>query len=72
MNLPKLSLDWLTPELIKNLIECFRQIGDADKQNVKRGRDIEMGAGRIILTSAGGVRVAIETDDTGNLTGTVL
>ena len=60
MNLPKLSLGWSTGELIKNLIECFRQLEAADRQNRKTGADIEIGPARLILTdSVTGDRVAV-------------
>ena len=60
MNLPKLSLAWSTAELIKSLIECFRQLEAADRQNRKAGADVEISAGRLILTdSVTGDRVAV-------------
>jgi hypothetical protein len=72
MNLPKLSLSWSTADLIKALIECLRQIETADGENLKRNADIEVAGASFILTSAGGVRVKVTTDDLGNLTGTPL
>lgn len=37
----------------------------ADEQNLKRGRDIEMGSARIILASPNGLRWAIVVSNTG-------
>jgi hypothetical protein len=60
MNLPKLSLAWSSSELIKALIECFRQLEAADRLNRKQGADVEIGPARLILTdSATGERVAV-------------
>ncbi len=39
----------------------------ADLENFKRGRDIEVGVGRVILTSTGGVRFALVVSDAGAL-----
>lgn len=60
MNLPKLSLAWSTSELIKSLIECFRQVEAADRQNRKTGADVEIGPAKLVLTdSITGDRVAV-------------
>ena len=60
MNLPQLSLGWSTADLIKSLIECFRQLEAADRQNRKAGADVEIGPARLILTdSVTGDRVAV-------------
>lgn len=50
--------------------EWQRQIERADDENLKRGRDIEMGAGRVILRSPNGTRFALTVDDSGTLTAT--
>lgn len=42
----------------------------ADAENHKRGRDVEIGAGRVILTSPNGTRYALTVDNAGVL-GTV-
>lgn len=61
MNLPKLSLAWGAPELIKALIECLRQIEAADRRALKTGTDIEVAGARLILTdTADGARYAVE------------
>lgn len=39
----------------------------ADLENFKRGRDIEVGGGRVILTSSGGIRWALSVNDAGAL-----
>ena len=39
----------------------------ADQANVKRGRDIEMGDGRVILTSDNGSRFVLTVSDAGVL-----
>ncbi len=38
-----------------------------DAENHKRGRDVEIGAGRVILTSPNGTRYAITVDNAGVL-----
>ena len=40
----------------------------ADQENLKRGRDIEMGAGKLIGTSANGSRFALVFNNDGTLT----
>lgn len=47
--------------------ENNRIIEQADRENHKRGRDVEIGAARLILTSPNGTRYSIEVDDAGNL-----
>lgn len=39
----------------------------ADLENFKKGRDVEVGDGRVILTSSGGVRWALSVSDAGAL-----
>lgn len=39
----------------------------ADLENFKKGRDIEVGGGRVILTSSGGIRWAVSVNDAGAL-----
>jgi len=43
-----------------------------DRQNLKRGRDIEMGAARIILQSPDGSRFALAVANDGTLSATAL
>lgn len=45
-----------------------QEIENANRENHKRGRDVEVGRGRVILTSPGGVRYALSVDDAGALT----
>lgn len=47
--------------------EIRRQIELADKQNLKRDRDIELREARIILTSPNGTRYAITVSNAGAL-----
>lgn len=49
------------------LIELVKQVTAADGQNLKRGRDVELQEGRIIMTSPNGTRYALTIDDAGNL-----
>ena len=39
----------------------------ADAANLKRGRDVEVGRGRVILTAPGGQRFALVVADDGEL-----
>jgi hypothetical protein len=47
-------------------------IRQADGENFKRGRDVEIGDGRLILTSPNGTRWNITIDNTGALIRTSL
>ena len=47
--------------------ERVRQIEQADAENHKRNRDVEIGPGRLILTSPNGTRYSVEVDNAGNL-----
>jgi len=47
--------------------EVYRQVEQSDQENHKRGRDIEVGDARIILTAPDGGRWSIEVDNAGNL-----
>lgn len=47
--------------------ERNRQLEAADRENHKRGRDIEVNPGRLILTSPDGTRWSVTVDDTGTL-----
>lgn len=47
--------------------ERIRQIEQADRENHKRERDIEVGQARLILTSPNGTRYSVEVDNAGNL-----
>lgn len=49
-----------------------QQIEMADAQNHKRNRDIEVGGGRVILTSPNGARWYLTIDNLGNITATAL
>ena len=44
----------------------------ADKQNLKRGQDLEVGGGRLILTSPNGTRYEVTVDNAGTLTTSAL
>ena len=48
------------------------QIERADRENHKRGRDIEVGVGRVILTSPNGTRYSVEVDNAGTLSTTAV
>lgn len=39
----------------------------ADLENFKKGRDIEVSGGRVILTSSGGIRWVLRVNDAGAL-----
>jgi hypothetical protein len=51
----------------RDQIEMRSVIEREDEQNVKRNRDYEVGATRIILTSPNGTRYAIAVDNAGAL-----
>ena len=51
----------------RNLTEIARQVEQADKQNYKRDRDLEIGDNRVILTSPNGSRYALTVDNAGVL-----
>jgi hypothetical protein len=59
MRLPELAKFFTLPDLHKALPEWVRQLQAADRQNLKRGLDIEMAGGRLILTGDDGVRYAV-------------
>jgi len=48
--------------------ERNRALEQADQQNHKRGRDIEVNPGRLIVTSPDGTRWKIVVDDLGTVT----
>lgn len=52
--------------------ERNRQIEAADRENHKRGRDVEIGEARLILTSPNGTRYSVTVDNAGNLSTTSL
>lgn len=52
--------------------ERNRVIEDADRRNLKKGRDVEIEGGRLILTDSNGVRYEVGVDTSGNLTTTSL
>ena len=47
--------------------EINRAIELGDSQNLKKDGDLEVGNGRIILTSANGTRYKLTVDNSGNL-----
>tara|TARA_R110000765_G_scaffold2994_2_gene9419 strand:- start:4068 stop:4274 length:207 start_codon:yes stop_codon:yes gene_type:complete len=47
--------------------EINRAIELGDSQNLKKDGDLEIGNGRIILTSANGTRYKLTVDNSGNL-----
>lgn len=49
------------------LQRAFQQIEAADRYNLKRDRDNDVGRGRIILKSPDGTRYAITVDNAGAL-----
>lgn len=53
-------------------LERNRIIEAEDRRNHKRGRDIEVGVGRVILTSPDGTRWAVEVDNSGVLSASSL
>ena len=48
-------------------VDQIGQIERADRENHKRGRDIEVGVGRVILTSPNGTRYSVTVDNAGTL-----
>lgn len=64
--LPTLAYNKLAEQRRNGLIE------QADAENHKRGRDVEIGQGRLILTSPDGTRFEIEVDNAGTITATSL
>lgn len=59
MSLPKFSDDVMS--------KLVAELNRRDKDSLKRGRDIEMDQGRIILTSPNGTRYALVVDNAGAL-----
>ena len=53
-------------------VDINGQIERADRENHKRNRDIEVGVGRLILTSPDGTRYSVTVDNAGNLATTAL
>jgi hypothetical protein len=53
-------------------IERNRQIEQADALNHKRNADIEVGQGRLILTSPNGSRWSVEVDNAGAISATAI
>jgi|TARA_R110000823_G_scaffold258034_1_gene379621 hypothetical protein len=47
--------------------EINRAIELGDSQNLKKDGDLEVGNGRIVLTSANGTRYKLTVDNSGNL-----
>jgi hypothetical protein len=52
--------------------ERNRQIEQADRRNHKKGQDVEIGEGRLILTSPNGTRYNVTVSDLGNLSATAI
>lgn len=53
-------------------IERNRTLEQADRWNHKRGRDVEIGETRLILTSPNGTRYSITVDNAGVISATAL
>lgn len=51
---------------------AFSLIERADEQNHKRGRDVEIHPGRLILTSPNGARWSITVDNSGTVSASAL
>ncbi|CAM3616511.1 hypothetical protein [Bordetella flabilis] len=67
MNLPTPPANYsASTESRRNLV-----LAQADAQNFKRGTDVEIGKGRIILMAPNGARFALTVSNTGVLTTTV-
>jgi hypothetical protein len=49
-----------------------RQLEQADKQNHKRNRDIEVGTAKLVLTAPNGTRYAVGVDNAGAITVTAV
>lgn len=47
-------------------------IEGADRGNHKRGRDVEIGSAKLILTSPNGSRYSIEVDNAGNISASAI
>lgn len=45
----------------------IRQIEQADRNNHKRGQDVEIGQASLILTSPDGTRYSVEVDNAGTI-----
>ena len=63
MNLPQApsSYDKTYQSEVNRVLEFY------DAQNHKRGREVEIGEGRIVLRSPNGTRYQITVDNSGNL-----
>jgi hypothetical protein len=53
-------------------IERNRKLEEADRSNMKRDQDVEIGSRRLILTSPDGSRWSVTVSDAGALTATAL
>lgn len=49
-----------------------QKIEGADAENHKKNRDVEIGQGRLVLTSPNGTRYEVTVDNAGNLSATSL
>jgi len=68
MKLPRPPSDYSVPyESQRNLL-----IELDSQSNLKSNRDIEVGGGRLILTSANGTRYALSVNNSGNLSTVVV
>lgn len=52
--------------------EVSARLEQEDAQNRKKGRDVEIGSARLILTSPNGTRYAVAVDNTGILSTSVV
>ena len=58
---------------LQDQLELRRVIESADQHNHKRGQDVEIGDGRLILKrSSDGARFSITVDSSGNVVATAL
>ena len=63
MNLPRATIQYSHQDQDR----LRTDLETADLENFKKGRDIEVGTARVILTSPGGVRWALSVSDAGAL-----
>ena len=66
MNMPS-APDGYVRAVFQSILNALQR---ADVENHKRGRDIEVGVARVILTSPDGTRRALEMDNAGVITTT--
>ena len=56
----------------RNAIEANRQIEQADRENRKVGRDVDVGSDKLILKSPDGARWVISVNNSGTIAATAL